>query len=80
METRNNVVFSLNSKFYPKEAVEKTLCAFGSLAQFSLGEEEGKHIIRIASSEPAAHLEELKLEFCNYCLGLVKQERALEAD
>ena len=68
----NNIMFSLNEKFYKDEAVREALNDFKDICKGRMErDEQGNFKIILI---PKKETEKLKEEFCNYVLGLMKNE------
>lgn len=63
------VKFKLNPNFYSKESILNTLEVFENICSGKF--EEKSFEIKLKPKE-SCDLKELSLEFCNYCLGLMK--------
>lgn len=70
MDVEQKVVrFRLNSKFYNKDAVLATINAYKEVCECYFD----KKIFEISlKPKEECDLKELSLEFCNYCLGMMK--------
>lgn len=70
MDTGNKCVkFRLNPNFYSRSAIVGALDNFKSICSGEFREKEFE--IELRPKKPC-NLKELGLEFCNYCLGLMK--------
>ncbi|MAG50268.1 hypothetical protein CL621_01345 [archaeon] len=68
----NKIAFSLNEKFYKKEAIKESLKDFKEVCEGKIErDEQGNFKIILI---PKEETEKLKEEFCNYVLGLMKNE------
>lgn len=65
----NNIIFKLNPKFYNKNIILETTEAFKKVCSAEFNEETFEICLK---PRQECDLKELSLEFCNYCLGLMK--------
>jgi hypothetical protein len=69
------VTFALNKKFYPLEDILKSAQAFSEICWVNIDENEGKLNVTLTPKSDM-ELENLKNEFCNYVLGVIKTKRS----
>ena len=70
---KSKISILLNKKFYNKEAILQSLKDFKEICQGELI--EGDNFLVVLSVEEKELLEVLGYEFCNYVLGLMKNEQ-----
>ena len=65
----NKIRFTLNSQFYDKETVKEAIIDFKEVCDGKILNDEME-----IELEPKEEIAELKGEFCNYVLGLMKNK------
>lgn len=66
---QQTIKFRLNPKFYNKQAILTTIDAYKELCDSNF--DENNFEISLKPKEECS-IKELSLEFCNYCLGMMK--------
>lgn len=67
-----NATIDLNALFYPKHLLGQAAARFRQIAEVSVREENGRHLVTIKPAERGT-AEETALEFCNYLLALKRE-------
>jgi len=65
------LIFKLNNKFYNAEVIKTAIDEFGGFCNIRF-DEDSFEIILLSKEEYSGSLEEVKNEFCNYCLGMMR--------
>lgn len=65
----SQIKFRLNPRFYNKQAVLATIDAYKGVCDSSFDDSTFEIFLR---PKEDCDLKELSLEFCNYCLGMMK--------
>ena len=68
-------MFRLNKKLYSKKAIEQAVRDYREICEASIENEKDyyKIILNKKVSDDDISNNALKNEFCNYCLGMIKQ-------
>jgi len=74
---KREVCFLLNKEFYNLEEIEEALKDFKGVCEGKIEEGQGKRIKILLKSKDLSILETLEYEFCNYSLGLMKNNRCI---
>jgi hypothetical protein len=67
-----SITFSLNKNFYPLEEVLKTAQAFSEICWVNVEEDKDKFNVALTPKSDDTEVNNLKHEFCNYALGIIK--------
>ena len=62
----------LNKFFYSIDSIEKSKIAFKDVCNVSVREKEGSFELLFSLINKSEPLRVVELEFCNYCLGMMK--------
>ena len=69
------IVFKLNKKLYSKKAIEQAVLDYKEICEARIENEKSNYkvILNKKASDDEISDDALKNEFCNYCLGMMKQ-------
>ncbi|MCK5282311.1 MAG: HxsD-like protein [Nanoarchaeota archaeon] len=68
---KNKVIVNLNNQFYTKELIQNSIRDFNNVCSAQL-EENKDYFLVILRPKENIPTKKIALEFCNYCLGLMK--------